>query len=172
MHEIPTAEWAVAVVLAMQKCPPFFLSMQSIGKWGRGSKPNNNDASLPTRIKDPPAPIRDVAGTTVLIVGYGSIGKAVEARLTPFGAKYLRVARAQRNGVASVNQLDDLLGRSRHRTADRALDVRNKGHDRCAANRENEAGSLAGERCPRSTGRHRSPAGSFCRPGEFAPPST
>lgn len=81
-----------------------------MGNGRRGQQAQQNDASLPTRIKDPPAPIRDVAGTTLLIVGYGSIGEAVEARLTPFGAKFLRVARTQRNGVASVNQLDDLLG--------------------------------------------------------------
>lgn len=112
IHEIPTAEWAVAVILAMQKCLPFFILNQSIGKWAQGQQAQQNDASLPTRIKDPPAPVRDVADTTVLIVGYGSIGQAVEARLTPFGTKFLRVARTAREGVAGVNQLDDLLGQA------------------------------------------------------------
>jgi|SRR5579862_1481824 len=112
VHEIPTAEWAVAVILAMQKCLPFFMSMQSIGKWAQGQQAQQNDASLPTKIKDPPAPIRDVAGTTILIVGYGSIGQAVEARLTPFWTRFLRVARNPREGVVSVNQLDDLLGQA------------------------------------------------------------
>jgi phosphoglycerate dehydrogenase-like enzyme len=45
----------------------------------------------------------------VLIVGYGSIGAAVEARLAPFGCKFLRVARSARDGVAPVSALDDLL---------------------------------------------------------------
>ena len=112
VHDVPTAEWAVAVILAMQKCLPFFLSMQSVGKWAQGQQAQQNDASLPTKIKDPPAPIRDVADTIVLIVGYGSIGQALEARLTPFGVKFLRVARTQRGGVAGVNQLDDLLGQA------------------------------------------------------------
>lgn len=112
VHEIPTAEWAVAVILAMQKCLPFFILNQSIGKWAQGQQAQQNDASLPTKIKDPPAPIRDVAGTTILIVGYGSIGQAVEARLTPFGAKFLRVARTEREGVADMKQLDNLLGQA------------------------------------------------------------
>ena len=112
IHEIPTAEWAVAVILAMQKCLPFFILNQSVGKWAQGQQAQQNDASLPTKIKDPPAPVRDVADTTILIVGYGSIGQAVEARLTPFGAQFLRVARTQREGVAGVNQLDDLLGQA------------------------------------------------------------
>lgn len=110
VHEIPTAEWAVAVILAMQKCLPFFITMQGAGKWAQGQQAQQNDASLPTKIKDPPAPIRDVADTTILIVGYGSIGQAVEERLAPFGAKFLRVTRTQRDGVTSVKQLDDLLG--------------------------------------------------------------
>lgn len=112
IHEIPTAEWAVAVILAVQKCLPFFIVKQSAGQWAQGQQAQQNDAFLPTKIKDPPAPIRDVAGTTILIVGYGSIGEAVEARLTPFGAKFLRVARTPRDDVAGVNQLDDLLNQA------------------------------------------------------------
>jgi phosphoglycerate dehydrogenase-like enzyme len=112
VHEIPTAEWTLAVILAMQKCLPFFITMQGAAKWAQGQQAQQNDASLPTKIKDPPAPVRDVADTTILIVGYGSIGQAIEMRLTPFRAKFLRVARVQRDGVASVNQLDDLLGQA------------------------------------------------------------
>lgn len=112
VHEIPTAEWTLAVILAMQKCLPFFMTMQGAAKWAQGQQAQQNDASLPIKIKDPPAPIRDVADTTILIVGYGSIGQAVEARLTPFGVKFLRVARNERDGVTGVNQLDNLLGRA------------------------------------------------------------
>jgi len=65
-----------------------------------------------TKIKDPPAPINDVADSTVLIVGYGSVGQAVEARLAPFGAKFLRVARTAREGVVPVSKLDDLVGQA------------------------------------------------------------
>jgi phosphoglycerate dehydrogenase-like enzyme len=110
VHDIPTAEWTVAAIFAMQKCLPFFIGLQSKGEWAFGQQAQQIDHTLPTKIKDPPAPIRDVADTTVLIVGYGSIGQAIEARLVPFGTKFLRVARSSRDGVAPVSQLDDLMG--------------------------------------------------------------
>jgi phosphoglycerate dehydrogenase-like enzyme len=47
-----------------------------------------------------------------LIVGYGSIGKAIEARLAPFGANFLRVARNAHEGVEPVSKLDELLGQA------------------------------------------------------------
>jgi phosphoglycerate dehydrogenase-like enzyme len=112
VHDIPTAEWAVAAIFAMQKCLPFFIGLQSKGVWAFGQQAQQIDHTLPTKIKDPPAPIRDVADTTVLIVGYGSIGQAIEMRLAPFGTKFLRVARSARDGVAPVSQLDDLLGQA------------------------------------------------------------
>ena len=45
----------------------------------------------------------------MLIVGYGSIGAAVEERLAPFGAKIERVARTPREGVHSDADLPALL---------------------------------------------------------------
>jgi phosphoglycerate dehydrogenase-like enzyme len=119
VHEIPTSEWVVAVILAMEKFLPLFIDMQRQGKWATGQQGNQIDGPVPApakvpppAIKNPPAPIRDVAGSTVLIVGYGSIGQAIEARLTPFGAKFLRVARSAREGVSPVSMLDDLLGKA------------------------------------------------------------
>jgi phosphoglycerate dehydrogenase-like enzyme len=127
VHDIPTAEWALAAILAMEKFLPLFIEMQRQGKWAAGQQAQQIDGpSLaksspaqstrakwpPTKIKDPPAPIHEVADSTVLIVGYGSIGQAVEARLAPFGAKALRVARSAREGVVPVSKLNDLLGRA------------------------------------------------------------
>jgi phosphoglycerate dehydrogenase-like enzyme len=53
----------------------------------------------------------DLAGKTVLIVGYGSIGAAIEARLTPFGVRTLRVARTAKPdlGVSPVSDLHKLI---------------------------------------------------------------
>ncbi len=51
----------------------------------------------------------DLAGRTVLIVGHGSIGRALEARLAPFEVKFLRVARRARDGVHAVPDLPGLL---------------------------------------------------------------
>ena len=118
VHEIPTSEWAVAAILAMQKFLPFFIDLQRQGKWATGQQAHQIDGPAPSAklpppaIKNPPAPIRDVANSTVLIVGYGSIGQAVESRLMPFGAKFLRVARSARESVSSVSMLDALLGQA------------------------------------------------------------
>jgi phosphoglycerate dehydrogenase-like enzyme len=50
-----------------------------------------------------------LAGKTVLIVGYGSIGRSIEERLAPFGVNILRVARSAKPGVESVDHLPALL---------------------------------------------------------------
>jgi phosphoglycerate dehydrogenase-like enzyme len=117
VHDIPTAEWALAAILAMEKFLPLFIDMQRRGRWTAGQQAQQTDALSatklpPTKIKDPPAPINDVADSTALIVGYGSIGQAIETRLAPFGAKFLRVARTAREGVVPLSKLDDLLGQA------------------------------------------------------------
>ena len=48
---------------------------------------------------------RELAGKRVVIVGYGSIGRAVERRLVPFGVRIGRVARSARAGVEPVERL-------------------------------------------------------------------
>ena len=48
---------------------------------------------------------RELDGRRVVIVGYGSIGRAVERRLVPFGARIGRVARSAREGVEPVERL-------------------------------------------------------------------
>jgi phosphoglycerate dehydrogenase-like enzyme len=112
VHDIPTAEWAVTAILAMQKYIPFYVDLQRRRDWdGKdeaeqiyllhpGTAPNINMPVL----------IDEIADSTILIVGYGSIGKAIETRLAPFGSSFLRVARSARPGVEPVERLDDLLG--------------------------------------------------------------
>ncbi len=51
----------------------------------------------------------ELAGKKVMILGYGSIGAAVEARLAPFELETIRVARHARPGVHSVQELGSLL---------------------------------------------------------------
>jgi phosphoglycerate dehydrogenase-like enzyme len=94
VHDIPTAEWTVAVILAMQKYLPFYIGLQQQENWiGRRHSEQ----------------IDEVADKTVLIVGYGSIGQAIESRLAPFGSRFVRVARRAREGVSPASQLDELL---------------------------------------------------------------
>jgi phosphoglycerate dehydrogenase-like enzyme len=51
----------------------------------------------------------DLADATVVIVGAGSIGRAVETRLNAFGVNVLRVARRPRDGVSVMGELPVIL---------------------------------------------------------------
>jgi phosphoglycerate dehydrogenase-like enzyme len=84
------AEWVLAALLALTKDLPELRDRQRQHDW---------------RWREP----RDIAGRTVLILGYGSIGKAVEQRLAPFGVDLIRVARHRRPGVHPADQLTTLL---------------------------------------------------------------
>ena len=109
VHEIPTTEWTVTAILAMQKNMPFFVDRQREGKWTLGQQSNQIDRLLPTKIKNPAATMREVADALVLIVGYGSIGRGIEARLSPFGAKFVRIGRTAHEGVEPVSTLNQVL---------------------------------------------------------------
>ena len=52
----------------------------------------------------------ELAGKTVMILGYGSIGVALEARLAILEAEVIRVARHARSGVHGAEELPSLLG--------------------------------------------------------------
>jgi phosphoglycerate dehydrogenase-like enzyme len=52
---------------------------------------------------------RELYGATVLIVGFGSIGRAVERRLEPFGVTVIGVARRARDGVHATGELPALV---------------------------------------------------------------
>jgi phosphoglycerate dehydrogenase-like enzyme len=53
---------------------------------------------------------RELAGSTVLIVGHGSIGSALARRLTALEADVIGVARTARDGLRGVDELPALLG--------------------------------------------------------------
>jgi phosphoglycerate dehydrogenase-like enzyme len=111
VHDAPTAEWTVAVILAMQKHLPCYFSLQQQEDWaGRHQATELSAAShaLPSGLRST-ALTDELEATTVLIVGYGSIGRAIESRLAPFGPRILRVARRAREGVEPVSNLDHLL---------------------------------------------------------------
>ncbi len=55
------------------------------------------------------APTDELAGKHVLIVGAGSIGTAIKARLAPFEVSVTSVARTARDGVHPVSELPALL---------------------------------------------------------------
>lgn len=101
-HDAAVAEWALGVILAMQRRLPDHLRAQEQGLW----------RDIVRRDRWQPPFAGDLEGATVLIVGYGSIGAAVERRLEPFGVEVLRVARGRRDGVEPIESLPDLVGRA------------------------------------------------------------
>jgi phosphoglycerate dehydrogenase-like enzyme len=93
IHNASTAELALTLTLASLRGIPGFVHDQDEGRWNHGSR-------------------ESLADKTVLIVGYGDIGRDVERRLLPFEVDVLRVARAARDGVHALADLPDLLPRA------------------------------------------------------------
>jgi phosphoglycerate dehydrogenase-like enzyme len=89
-HDDVVAEWVLSVVLAQVHDLPRFVRSQQEGRW---------DFTLTD----------ELAGKTVLILGYGSIGAAVARRLAGFDVRVLPVARTGRPGVHGIGSLPDLL---------------------------------------------------------------
>ncbi|WP_225799269.1 2-hydroxyacid dehydrogenase [Streptomyces sp. NK15101] len=95
VHEASTAELTLALILASLRGIPGFVRGQDAEEWRAGFYPALADKS-------------------VLIVGYGSIGAAIEDRLAPFEcARVARVARSarttERGPVHALTDLSALL---------------------------------------------------------------
>jgi phosphoglycerate dehydrogenase-like enzyme len=90
IHDASTAELALTLVLSSLRGVPQFVRAQDRHEWRPGWHPA-------------------LADKTVLLVGYGAVGAAVEARLAPFECAVLRVARTAREGVHAISELPDLL---------------------------------------------------------------
>ncbi len=92
-RDAAVAEWVLAVILASLKLLPEMRDAQRAHAWAQ-EQPG------------------ELAGRTAMILGYGSIGAAVEARLEAFGVELIRVARRPRPGVHAVSELHSLLPRA------------------------------------------------------------
>ncbi|MFJ4677750.1 MULTISPECIES: 2-hydroxyacid dehydrogenase [unclassified Kitasatospora] len=92
LHDASTAELAVTLILASLRGVPHFTRLQDRERWQQEFHPS-------------------LADRTVLILGYGSIGRALAARLEPFECEVVRVARRPRpeEGVHGVAELAELL---------------------------------------------------------------
>jgi phosphoglycerate dehydrogenase-like enzyme len=100
VHDVPVSEWIVAAILAMQRRLPAFIELQRRGEWNR---------EIAEGAENWAHPIEDIDGKVVLVVGYGGIGRAVAARLAPFGARVVGVARHPRDDARSSDDLPQLL---------------------------------------------------------------
>ena len=112
-HNVSTAEWTLATILAMLKYFPFYRDMQRAGQWKLRFKASANYAAITgdTRPIYPPVMLEELTGKKVLLVGYGSIGKEIERMLAPFKVDLLRIARSPRTEpkVYAVGELGNLL---------------------------------------------------------------
>ncbi len=88
-HEEGTADLAVTLILASLRQIPWFAGQQAGRTWSH----------VRTESLD---------GKRVLLVGYGAIGAAIQARVLPFGASVSRVSRTPRDDVAGLAELPAL----------------------------------------------------------------
>ena len=92
LHDASAAEHALGLILAAQRELPRWVRDQDAGRWE-------------------PHFTRSLAGSRVVVVGYGSIGRALERRLDACEAEVVRVARRARpeERVHAVAELPALL---------------------------------------------------------------
>ncbi len=89
-RDTAVAEWVLAAILASQRGLGELRDRQREHRWAWHRA-------------------AELAGSTVMILGYGAIGAAVEERLAPFDVEVVRVARRARTGVHPVEELGSLL---------------------------------------------------------------
>ena len=112
-HNIATAEWTMAAIFATLKYVPLYCEIQASGNWKRRKEAAEQYARLhpDEGAIYPPVMQEELAGSKVLMVGYGSIGKDIERMLVPFDVELTRVARTARTEpmVYPITDLDRLL---------------------------------------------------------------
>jgi phosphoglycerate dehydrogenase-like enzyme len=100
VHDASVSEWVVAAILSMRRRLPEFGDLQRRAEWKR-------DLAEPDDFSN--HPIDDLEDRTVLVLGYGSIGKALASRLAPFGARVVGVAQHARPDAVTPESLPRLL---------------------------------------------------------------
>lgn len=93
VHDASTAEVAVGLILASLRRIDDAARAMEHGEWC-----HTTTTSLADR--------------RVLIIGAGGVGRAIHERLTPFEVNMRMVARTARDGIASGDQLPQLLGQA------------------------------------------------------------
>ena len=91
VHDVAVSEWVVTAILATLKLVPEFSRAQERGEWLGKER------------------LDELYGKRVLLIGYGSIGRATAARLRAFGVEIVPVARRPRPGVLPLTAVGDVL---------------------------------------------------------------
>lgn len=90
VHETSTAELALGMIIASQRGIPDFVRNSATGTWDHRERPS-------------------LADRRVLLVGYGGVGKAIEARLLPFETEVTRLAsRGRDDERGRIHGIDSL----------------------------------------------------------------
>lgn len=89
-HGGSTAEWVLAVLLALRRELPRFVRLGDQARWAQ-----QNTGTL--------------QGARVLVVGAGDVADQIARRLQPFDATTTLVGRRARDGVRGMDELADLL---------------------------------------------------------------
>ncbi len=90
IYDRPLAEWVLGAILAMQRGHIRSRDQQAKAQW---------------EFFEPD----ELEGRRVVILGMGSIGSAIAARLRPFEVDIVGVGRAARDGVRGLAELDEVL---------------------------------------------------------------
>jgi phosphoglycerate dehydrogenase-like enzyme len=90
VHESPTAEMAMTLILASQRGWPAVGRNQTYQKWDRPTWPG-------------------LIGARVLLIGVGGIGREFEKRIAGFDVELTRVARTARAEIHGIDELPVLL---------------------------------------------------------------
>lgn len=85
-HAPPVAETAIAMMLHFARGFDHAVRAQARGRWDRGAW----DAA--------DGPVREFAGSTVGVIGFGGIGAAIGSRAAALGARVLGLVRTPRSG--------------------------------------------------------------------------
>jgi phosphoglycerate dehydrogenase-like enzyme len=95
VHDPSTSEWVLTAILAALRRFPAFARAQQRREWVFAEE----------------TPTDELTGKRVLLIGAGSIGAAIAAKLAPFDVALTKVARTARpeEGVHGVAALPDLL---------------------------------------------------------------
>ena len=93
VHDDSVAGWVMAAILTMHRRFPEIIENQRRGEW----------------VRTPFDESRDLEGQSVVIVGHGSIGRALAARLAPFGMRVTGIAQHARDDALPTSSLPGVL---------------------------------------------------------------